>query len=269
MPRTNMHTTRRRPATTGLLTLRVLRRERVSPHFARVTLGEGDIEQFAPMGFDQWFRLFIPVSDGSLSRVPAKLSALSYARFLMVSKTTRPVMRSYSVRAFRPEAGELDVDFVLHGSVDDGTCGPAAAWAQTCSPGDPVAILDEGVGFNPPDGLSAVTLVAEESGLPAMAGVLRSLPDNATGRAFIEIPDGEDSQELAAPSGVDIQWIVREDPHGVPGRAAAEAVRDIPTTGYHWVVGESALATGMRGHWARTGVSKERIMFCGYWKHRR
>lgn len=59
----------------------------------------------------------------------------------------RPVLRSYSVRAYRPDGPdgpELDIDFVLHGSAADGTAGPAATWAQHCARDDAVAILDEG-----------------------------------------------------------------------------------------------------------------------------
>ncbi|WP_214105320.1 SIP domain-containing protein, partial [Acrocarpospora catenulata] len=39
-----------------------------------------------------------------------------------------------------------------------------------------------------------------------------------------------------------------------------------PTPFYGWVVGESTLPTALRRHWITTGVPKENIMFCGYWK---
>ncbi|MEO3830201.1 siderophore-interacting protein [Actinomadura sp. B10D3] len=55
--------------------------------------------------------------------------------------------------AYRPDGldgAELDVDFVLHGSADDQTAGPAAAWATTCTRGDAVGILDEGIRHCPP-----------------------------------------------------------------------------------------------------------------------
>lgn len=38
----------------------VLRRARPSPSFARVTLGGEALARFEPLGFDQWFRMFIP-----------------------------------------------------------------------------------------------------------------------------------------------------------------------------------------------------------------
>ncbi|OLT13873.1 NADPH-dependent ferric siderophore reductase [Pseudonocardia sp. CNS-139] len=265
-----MNATRVKPEATELLTLHVVRRERLSPHFARVTLGDGDAERFRPMGFDQWFRLFIPVSGGTLDQVPRKLDMVSYLRFLTTARTTRPVLRNFTVRAWRGDGDsgpEVDVDIALHGDGD--TAGPATTWAQTCEKGDPVALLDEGITFNPPPGATGVLLVADESGLPAVAGILASLPADAAGRAVVEIPSDDDRQDLEAPAGVEVTWVVRADPHAVPGRAALDAVRAAqpPADGTHcWVAGEQALATGARRHWIGCGVPKDRVTFCGYWR---
>lgn len=267
MARQNLTATRIKPDTAELLTLRVLRRDRISPHFSRVTLGQDDVGGFTPMGFDQWFRLFIPVAENSLSRLPKRLNALSYAKYLTIAKTTRPVLRNYTVRAYRPlgpDGPELDVDFVLHGD------GPAGAWAQRCERGDAVAVLDEGIGFNPAPGTDHFLLVADETGLPAIAGVLKSLPETATGHALIEIPDAEDRQDLQAPPGVEIGWLPRA--RGIaPGRTALAAAQDLRTPeepAHAWVVGESGLAVNLRRHWVRAGIPKNDIMFCGYWKAR-
>ncbi|MDQ7904946.1 siderophore-interacting protein [Phytohabitans sp. ZYX-F-186] len=271
MARTNLNAVRIKPEVSELLTLRVLRSERISPHFQRVTLGEGDLERFRPMGYDQWFRLFIPVSGDSLTRLPAKLNTLSYLRFLTISKSSRPVLRNYSVRAYRPEPAEMDVDFVIHGSPGDGTSGPAATWAQDCGPGDPVAILDEGIGFHPAAAPERVRLVADESALPAAAAVLGSLPRHITGHAVIEVPHADDAQPLAAPDGVEVSWVSRDGSHATPGVAALATARALPAPAepfYGWVAGEQALASGMRRTWVEAGVPKDDIMFCGYWRAR-
>ena len=62
-----------KPESADLIQLVVLRTRRLSTHWIRVTLGGGEIEKFRPMGFDQWFRLFLPIGgDAGLERVPAK-----------------------------------------------------------------------------------------------------------------------------------------------------------------------------------------------------
>lgn len=271
MARTNTQNARLKPEATELLVLHVLRRRRISPHFARVTLGRGDADRFRPMGFDQWFRLFLPVADNSLSRLPSKLDTLHYLKYLAIPKSSRPVLRNYTVRAHRadgPDGPEIDVDFVLHGSAADGTAGPAASWAESCREGDAVALLDEGIMFNAGPDVTDVLLVADETGLPAVAGVLAGLPGHMRGAAVIEIPSDDDRQEIEAPEGVAVHWVTRVG-DGVPGEAARAFAEGLPVGGYGWAVGEQALPAAMRRHWIAGGLPKDKIMFCGYWKSTR
>ena len=135
MARTNAAQTRVKPDKSELLTLHVVRRRRLSPSFARVTLGGPDLARFTPMGGDQWFRLFLPVAEGTLARLPNRLDTLAYMRYLAIAKTERPVLCNYTVAAFRAggENGpELDVDFVLHGSAADGTAGAGVCTREGC-----------------------------------------------------------------------------------------------------------------------------------------
>jgi NADPH-dependent ferric siderophore reductase len=268
-----------KPAEQRLIRLEVLRSERLSPHWARVTLGGGEIESFTPMGYDQWFRLFLPVGgDAGLERIPAKANKLlGYLRFLRIPEGERPVMRNYTVRAYRPatdaRGAEIDVDFVLHGSADDGTAGPASSWAESCAPGESVVIIDEGIAFNPERGVRNVLLVADETGLPAVAGVCASLPADASGLALIEVPSTEDAVEFERPDGIDVRWLVRNDHARTPGTLALAALRelsgaDAPAASCHaYVVGEQALPTAARRHLiAERGLDKSLISFCGYWR---
>ncbi len=266
-----------KPESQELIHLTVLRRERLAPHWMRVTLGGGEIDAFRPMGYDQWFRIFLPVSgEQALERIPAKANKLfGYLKYLRIPEGVRPVMRNYTVRAYRPATGdrgaEIDVDFVLHGSADDGTAGPASGWAETCHEGDSVVIIDEGLTFNPERGTEDVLLVTDETGLPAIAGICASLPASATGIALVEVPTVEDALEFDRPAGVEVRWIVR-DPASKPGAEALamlEALTDLPSgAGVHaYVVGEQALATGGRRHLVNeSALDKDAVSFCGYWR---
>ncbi|MCK2035528.1 siderophore-interacting protein [Microbacterium sp. SSW1-49] len=264
-----------KPASAELIHLTVLRSERLSAHWIRVTLGAGEIEKFHPMGFDQWFRLFLPIGgDAGLERVPAKANKVfGYLKFLRIPDGERPVMRNYSVRAYRPataETGaELDVDFVLHGSAADGTAGPASRWAETCSPGEHVLIIDEGLTFNPERGTQRVVLVGDETALPAISSICASLPADATGTAIIEVPAEEDALVFPHPSGIEVVWITR--PHEArPGALALAALRmtALPEGPFHaYAAGEQSLASGVRKHLVgERGVDKNAVSFCGYWK---
>ena len=264
-----------KPETQGLVHLTVLRTEQLSPHWLRVTLGGGEIDRFRAMGYDQWFRLFLPLGgDEGLERLPAKANKMfGYLKYLRIPDGVRPVMRNYTVRAFRPATAtagaEIDVDFVLHGSAADGTAGPASRWAESCQAGESVVVIDEGLTFNPDRGTDRVVLVSDETGLPAIAGICAALPSHATGLAIVEVPSAEDALDFPHPAGVTVHWIVRD--HDVkPGTPALQALRDasIPDAAIHaYIVGEQALATEGRRHLVgERGVPKDLVSFCGYWR---
>jgi NADPH-dependent ferric siderophore reductase len=257
------------------LELEVLGTARVSPSFVRVTVGAGEIDRFTPRGYDQWFRLFLPPEGADEVRLPDRDGYLGYAQLLRTPKAVRPTMRNYTVREFRAatadRGAELDIDFVLHESPESGELeGVAASWAAGCRVGDRVGLLDEGYGFDASDEAAWFLLVADETGLPAIAGICASLPADAQGAAIVEVPHADDAQEFPTPAGVVVHWVVRE--HGQrPGAAAYAAASAVELPGdvaaHAYAVGESGLATGIRRllvnerAWAKSDVS-----FCGYWR---
>ncbi|GIG23462.1 siderophore-interacting protein [Cellulomonas chitinilytica] len=251
-------------APTGLVHATVARTEQVSPHMVRVTLTGDDLRRFEHRGFDQWFRLAVPVDDHArFDNLPDRFDTRAYLRYLTLPKSTRPVIRSYTVRAFRPDVPELDIDFVCHG-----TTGVAGPWAQAVQPGTEVAFIDQGCGWAPVPA-DWTLLVADESGLPAVAGILRDLPRDAVGHAIVELPDLADAQDVDAPAGMSVHWLPRGAADRVGDRALAH-LRELPWPDgvpYAFAVGESRLATGARRLLVgERGVPKSHVTFCGYWK---
>lgn len=255
-------------APSGLVHATVQRAEQISPRIRRITLAGGDLPRFVPLGFDQWVRLAVPVQDDTeFDRLAPRFDMRGYLHYLTLPRSTRPVIRNYTIRQTRTDPVEVDIDFVVHG--EEGVAGP---WACHTEPGEEVAFIDQGCGWRStalstsPDWL---LLVADESGLPAVAGVLRDLPRDATGHAVIELVDPADRQETGAPDGVVVQWLTRGH-HDAPGSAALEALHALdfpPGTPYAFAVGEQALATGARRHLVNDrGVSKANVTFSGYWR---
>jgi NADPH-dependent ferric siderophore reductase len=247
-------------APSGLVHAHVARSERVTPHMVRVTLTGDDLRRFDHRGFDQWFRLAVPVDDHArFDNLPDRFDTRSYLRYLVLPRSTRPVIRSYTVRAFRPDALELDIDFVCHG-----TAGVAGPWAESVEPGTEVAFIDQGCGWAPVPADWSL-LVADESGLPAVLGILRDMPRDAVGHAIVELIDAADAQDVDAPAGMTLHWVSRAD-----GGTALDRLRslDWPAgTPYAFAVGESRIATGARRYLVgERGVPKGNVTFCGYWR---
>jgi len=141
----------------GLVQAEVVRAERITPHMMRVTFGGDDLARFEFRGFDQWFRLALPVrGEEALARLPHRFGMGGTLKWLAMGKEHRPVIRNYTVRDFRPEVRELDVDFVVHG--DDGIAGP---WAQRAEPGErALPFLRE---LELPDGVPYAFVVGEQA----------------------------------------------------------------------------------------------------------
>ncbi|WP_440312260.1 siderophore-interacting protein [Leucobacter chromiireducens] len=271
-------------ADTGLVTAEVTRAERISPSFVRVTVSGADVRAWRGLGFDQWFRLAIPVAGDAtrFDRMSERFDMRGYLRYLTLPKATRPAIRNYTVREFRAELGEIDIDFVVHGGGHDdehgGTdAGVAGPWATGLPVGARVALIDQGCGFAATsEAAPHVLLAGDESALPAVAGILRDLPAEATGDAIIEVPEAADRQELVHPAGVRVHWLNRaNNPAARPGTAALDALRAlsrepgtrIPSRAF--VAGEQQLASGGRKHLVSTlGVPKEAVTFCGYWRQK-
>ncbi|NEW42176.1 siderophore-interacting protein [Nocardia cyriacigeorgica] len=261
-----------KPEDRRICTAEVVASKRLSPHFVRVTVAGADLGDFTSMGYDQWFRLFLRRPQQSELRLPTAANNLWYAQYLMMSKDSRPLVRNYTVRDFRPAGTgqfgahpEIDIDFVSHG--DDS---PASAWANNVSTGTTVGLFDEGVMYQAPDHTSWSLLVGDESALPAIAGVLRSAPRDLRGAAYIEIPHIDDVQELDEPEGVTVHWLPRTDEAAKIGALATATVREaeLPGTGvYAFIAGEQALASGVRRHLVNErGIPKADVTFTGYWR---
>ncbi|HEY0188056.1 MAG TPA: siderophore-interacting protein [Cellulomonas sp.] len=249
-----------------MMRLTLVRRRRLSPHLVRATIGGQELAGFVPLGGDQCFRLFFPRTGQTILRMPTLANNGWMAQYFLMSSSTRPHVRSYTVRAFRPEALELDVDFVVHGD------GPASTWVQNAEPGSPVGLFDEGRMYQLREGAAWQLLVADESGLPAALAIAEETPTTVPTRLIVEVPSNDDAFDTELGEHVRVTWLPRRTTSVQPGHRALETTVAAPVppgAGSVFVAGENALATGVRRGLVAAGVPKTAISFFGYWKHGR
>lgn len=252
-----------KPTHARMLTLSVRSSERLSRHLQRLRLTAA--AEMEDLGFDQWFRALVKRPGQEELRLLDDVGLRSYVRYVTLPESVRPLLRNYTVRERRGD--ELVVDVVVHGEVSPDLAS-FSSWAVHAQPGDPIAVLDEGRMWNQPAATESVFIVGEEAGLPAIAGICRDLPREASGAVVLELPSLEDAQDLDAPPGVELHVIARADAHARPGvEALALAERlPLPVNPYVFAVGEQALVAGVRRSAVERGVPKEHVTFCGYWK---
>jgi NADPH-dependent ferric siderophore reductase len=172
-------------------------------------------------------------------------------------------LRSYTARRQDPAAGEVEIDFVLHGD------GPAATWAAAAAPGVPLGVAGGGsLGERP---AAWLLLAGDETALPAISRILAGAAPGSAGVALVEVAGAEEEQPLTAPAGVGVRWLHRD---GVaPGESTllveAVAALDPPGTDdvFAWVGAESAtvraIRADLRGRW---GLGRAQHHAIGYWR---
>ncbi|GAA4839560.1 siderophore-interacting protein [Saccharopolyspora rosea] len=273
---------------------------RLGPSFARITFGGA--HGFGAGGDDQRIKILLPRPGCTVADLPSGDDW--YRSWLAIPEPVRPVARTYTVRAFRPETGELDVDFVLHG--DGAHSGPASAWAAAARPGDRIGLVGPdrpgrgqpwGCEWAPPSTASRLVIAGDETAVPAVAAIVEGLPADARGVACLEIPDPADRQDWNTPRGLEIRWLARgRAPHGErlvhevtdvmaelhrpgtttgPGDADPDGDQlwDVPEPGatpgrlYGWLAGEAGAIRTLRRLLVHDhGVPRGSVAFMGYWR---
>ncbi|SHK15545.1 NADPH-dependent ferric siderophore reductase, contains FAD-binding and SIP domains [Pseudonocardia thermophila] len=245
--------------TTAPRLLQVRRSVRVTPRMVRVTLGGEELAGFSGSGPDRRIKMFFPVPGQERPAVPRA----STGGPVWPAGEPRPVIRTYTVRRFDPQAGELDVDFVLH----EGH-GPAAAWARDAKPGAWVGVSEPGGRYEPDPTADFHVVIGDETALPAVATVLEALPEGVPALAVLEVADAAEEQEL--PGKAEITWVHRGD--AAPGAPLAEAVRSATFPdgrGQVWLSGESGCVRDLRKHLIdERGFDRRAVYATGYWRAR-
>ncbi|MGY1688561.1 siderophore-interacting protein [Geodermatophilus sp. SYSU D01105] len=235
----------------------VLRTSRPTPHLVRLVLGGEGLAGFAPEHADSYVKLVLPPS-GAPYAPPFDVEEVKAAH----AEEHWPCLRTYTVRAWDAAAGELTLDVVVHG--DEGVAGP---WAVAARPGDPVQVLGPGGAYSPSPDADWHLLVGDETALPAIAASLERLPAGAPARAFVEVADPAEEQDLVLPPGAELVWVHRA---GQPGTALVAAVlaAELPAGSVHaFVHGEAGFVRDLRRFLrAERLVPRELLSVSGYWR---
>ncbi|HEX2314368.1 MAG TPA: siderophore-interacting protein [Thermomonospora sp.] len=237
----------------------VVRTEQLTPHMIRVVLGGAGLAAFRAGEFtDHYVKLLFPHPDVTYPE-PFDLGAVRAS----MPRERWPRMRTYTVRSWDPEAGELAVDFVYHGDV--GLAGP---WARDARPGDEIRFLGPGGAYAPSPDADWHLLAGDESALPAIGASLERLPAGAPARVFVEVGGPADEQDLPTSGDAEITWLHRGgEPVGAP---LVQAVQDLEFPGgavHAFVHGEAHAVKELRRYLrVRRGVPMERLSISGYWR---
>ena len=233
--------------------LRVKYARHVTPNMIRITLASPAIRKMPENCEGANCKLFLPAPGQSDAAFAAQLR-----------DGPRPIVRTYTVRHMRPQQGEMDIDFVDHGDA-----GPAAAWARAAVPGALCGFAGPGPVKLQSFYADHYLVVADMSAIPVAAATLEAMPHSAKGIAFFEINHPNDVQNIAAPEGITMRWLIHPNPHA-PSRQLVDAVTD-----WDWpdgtvqtcIAGESTAIKALRSFLLTDkGLPKQDCYISCYWK---
>ncbi|MEM6593768.1 MAG: siderophore-interacting protein [Pseudomonadota bacterium] len=251
--KTAQNTIRKVAGRPGPRLLTVKRAWRLTPNMIRVTFAGPELAGF-PQGCEGGnCKLMLPEPDESREGFAHRLA-----------QGPAPTRRTYTVRAFRADVQELDIDFVAHGEN-----GPASRWATHAKPGD-------FLGFAGPSGPKVTSfnadwylVAADPSAIPVAAATLEAMPRDAQGVAVFEVTSSEDKQEIDAPKGIDMHWLVHTDPN-TASRQQEDFIRalDWPDGRVQTcIAGETNVIRNLRAFLHQEkGLPRDDTYISGYWK---
>jgi NADPH-dependent ferric siderophore reductase len=157
-------------------------------------------------------RLLLPSPSGELV-----MPAWNGNEFLLPDGR-RPVIRTFTPFRVDPEALEMELEIVVHGS------GVASEWAAAAEPGAAAAISGPGRGYAVDADAPGYLLGGDETAIPAISQLLEAIPGGTPVQVCIEVghPDGR----LALPEHpkATVEWC--DLPSGAPpGDALFAAVQ--------------------------------------------
>jgi NADPH-dependent ferric siderophore reductase len=232
----------------------VARTTRLSPNMIRITLTNADLEGFPDDHEGANCKILIPKENQSRESFSDQLI-----------NGPRPTVRTYTIRSYRKDAKEVDIDFVVHG--DDG---PACRWASHAN-------TNSFLGLSGPGAPAKVTsfeadwyiLAGDMSALPVLCATLEAMPKDAKGIAIFEILSEEDRIDIIAPEGIEQHWLVHANPHEISTKQI-DLLQSIEWPNCRiqtCIAGESNAITGLRQYILKEkDLIKDDVYISGYWK---
>lgn len=173
--------------------------------------------------------------------------------------------RAYTVRDYREEVNELDIDFVTHGDSS-----PASGWAVNAKPGSKIGVAGPGG----PDPLLAPAdwhiMTGDLTAVPAISAILETLPTDAKGHALIEVDSLEDQHDITHPEGFTVKWLQRDKSRRTPQLAEQIGLLAPPegtTSISAFIAGENSSVVACRDKLiADYQLTKKQLYAIPYWR---
>ncbi|MFW2512161.1 siderophore-interacting protein [Demequina sp. SO4-13] len=219
--------------------------EQISPNLRRVTLTGDALRTWESTGQpDEFVHVHIP------DEAPAP-----------GWEDDHDIARHYTIRRWNPQTPSVELDIVTHGH------GRGATWAREATIGDTVAISTAHGYYGPPEGSTRRLLMADATGLPAIARILEEASPEEHFDVVVELISLDDAIALPSPATVEVEWKVSGNGRGPSALLSCMERLPVPEGDtYVWLACESAHSRKARAFIRREWTRHHKLYrIVGYW----
>ena len=171
--------------------------------------------------------------------------------------------RPYTIRSFRKNKLELDIDFSNH----FGNQGYATKWASHAKIGDEILISGPGLKKPINENSDWFFFVGDMTALPAIACYLETIPKKAAGFVVLEIISKDDKIKLIKPKNIEIKWVVKSKQNPSVLVDTVKEINWLNGKPYVWVACEFNKMRNLRDFFQKNKkISKNEMYISSYWK---
>ncbi|MET0865119.1 MAG: siderophore-interacting protein [Nakamurella sp.] len=218
-----------------------------------------DLPDFISDGFDDEIKIFLPHPVTGELTLP-----LQRNKYIDWPQDPWPISRTYTVRSFDRERGEIALDFVKHGT------GAATTWATRCRPGDELHIAGPKMAYLQPAGVDWLLIAGDETALPSIGRWIEEMPSDTKAQVFIEVPGPSHEQTFKSDAGPEITWLHRGSREPGTTSLLLDALRAAPWWPgevFAWVAGEALTLKPIRRYLRDDrALPAEHVEVTGYWR---
>ena len=185
-----------------------------------------------------------------------------YVKLIFPDKNdlSKSFSRPFTVRNYRRNLLEIDIDFVIH----DGDHGYASSWLNSVNNGDEIFITGPGPRERVSYQADWFFFIGDMSAIPAISVNLEMLPRNACGIVILEILSNQDKIKLIKPENININWVIDQESNLLESVSNFKWLRGTP---YVWVACEFSKMKSLRNFFQiKKKIEKTNMYISSYWK---
>jgi NADPH-dependent ferric siderophore reductase len=188
---------------------------------------------------------------------------------LIPASANETLRRHYTIRRYDAESRLIDIDVFLHGM------SPGNRWAHGVRVGDRVEVNGPRGRIRADETADWHLFGGDETSIPAIASICKSLRAADQAYAFIQIGDPSEIQPIDSPAHLQVQWIMRNTANGLSNadsHASGELRESIakfslpPGRGHAYLTGETQTARAVRNDLFARGLDRSQVSAEGYWR---